>query len=114
MSAEQQSSRFNDLMLRFVLWRQRHIKEKTFVLVLAFIVGICCGFAALLLKTLIHFISHVLTGQMNLIGGNYLYFIYPVIGILIAGWYVRYVVRDNISHGVTRVLHAISGNKSRL
>ena len=114
MSAEQQSSRFNDLMLRFVLWRQRHIKEKTFVLVLAFIVGICCGFAALLLKTLIHFISHVLTGQMNLIGGNYLYFIYPVIGILIAGWYVRYVVRDNISHGVTRVLHAISSNKSRL
>ena len=86
LSAEQQSSRFNDLMLRFVLWRQRHIKEKTFVLVLAFIVGICCGFAALLLKTLIHFISHVLTGQMNLIGGNYLYFIYPVIGILIAGW----------------------------
>jgi len=114
LSAEQQSSRFNDLMLRFVLWRQRHIKEKTFVLVLAFIVGICCGFAALLLKTLIHFISHVLTGQMNLIGGNYLYFIYPVIGILIAGWYVRYVVRDNISHGVTRVLHAISSNKSRL
>ncbi len=114
MSAEQQSSRFNDLMRRFVLWRQRHIKEKTFVLVLAFIVGICCGFAALLLKTLIHFISHVLTGQMNLIGGNYLYFIYPVIGILIAGWYVRYVVRDNISHGVTRVLHAISSNKSRL
>ena len=41
-------------------------------------------------------------------------FIYPVIGILIAGWYVRYVVRDNISHGVTRVLHAISSNKSRL
>ena len=37
-----------------------------------------------------------------------------MVGILLAGWYVRYVVRDNISHGVTRVLYAISQNKSRL
>ena len=107
-------SRFNDFMLRFLRWRQHHIKEKNFVLVLALMVGIVCGFAALLLKTLIFYIEEMLTGHISHVGGNYLFFIFPVIGILIAGWYVRHIVKDNISHGVTRVLQAISQNKSRL
>lgn len=106
--------RLNEWLLRFVVWRQRHIKERTFVLILAFVVGICCGLAAMVLKALIHYIAAILTGHMDLIGGNYLFIIYPFIGILIAGWYVRHVVRDNISHGVTRVLYAISKNKSRI
>ncbi|MCM1310596.1 MAG: chloride channel protein [Bacteroides sp.] len=101
-------------MLRFLHWRQHHIKEKNFVLIVALVVGILCGFAALLLKGLIHFIAHALTGSFSAVGGNYLYFVFPVIGILIASLYVRYVVKDNISHGVTRVLQAISQNKSRL
>lgn len=108
------SERINRLLLRFLRWRQHHIKEKTFVLVLALIVGVLCGFAALLLKTLIHVIARLLTGHFSQVGGNYLYFVFPVIGILIAGLYVRFIVRDNISHGVTRVLQAISQNKSRL
>ena len=84
------------------------------MLSLALLVGILCGFAALILKMLIHFIAHILTGHVDIMGGNILYFIYPVVGILITGWYVRHIVGDNISHGVTRVLHAISSNKSRL
>lgn len=107
-------NRLNAWLLRFVAWRQRNIKERTFVMVLALIVGVLCGVAAMVLKALIHYIATVLTGHMNTIGGNYLFIIYPFIGILIAGWYVRHVVRDNISHGVTRVLYAISQNKSRL
>ncbi len=106
--------RLNGWLLRFVMWRQRHIKERTFVMVLALAVGVCCGVAAMVLKTLIHYIAGILTGHMDTIGGNYLFIIYPFIGILIAGWYVRHIVRDNISHGVTRVLHAISKNKSRI
>jgi CIC family chloride channel protein len=109
-----QTSRFDDLMLQFLRWRQRHIKERTFVLVLAFIVGLASGFAALLLKALIHLIASTLTGSLDDTGGSYMYLVYPVIGIVVAGWYVRNIVRDNISHGVTRVLHAISSNKSRL
>ncbi len=109
-----ESTRLNSTMLRFLHWRQLHIKEKNFVLILALVVGILCGFAALILKWLIHFISSMLTGHLSQVGGNWLYIVYPVIGIVIAGLYVRYVVRDNISHGVTRVLEAISQNKSRL
>lgn len=109
-----ESGRINSLMLRFLHWRQHHIKEKNFVLILALLVGIICGFAALILKWLIHFISHTLTGHFSAVGANWLYIVYPVIGILITGLYVRYIVKDNISHGVTRVLEAISQNKSRL
>ena len=103
-----------DMGFRFMLWRERHISEKTFVIILALVVGVLCGFAAQLLKFLIHFIGSSLTDDANVTQGNYFYLIYPVVGILLAGWYVRYVVRDNISHGVTRVLYAISQNKSRL
>ncbi len=99
---------------RFVLWREKHIKEKTFVMILAFFVGIFCGLAALVLKFLIHTFSAFLTADVNPTAGNILYILFPAIGIIITALYVRYIVRDNISHGVTRVLYAISQNKSRL
>ncbi len=100
--------------MSFLLWRERHIKEKNFVLVLALLVGIFSGCAAIVLKFLIHFISTVLTGGINMESGNYLYILLPAVGVILTALYVRYVVRDNISHGVTRVLYAISQNKSRL
>lgn len=95
-------------------WRERHISEKNFVMILALIVGVMCGFAAMLLKWLIHIISSFLTAGVNIDEGNYIYIVYPAIGVILVAIYVRYVVRDNISHGVTRVLYAISSNKSRL
>lgn len=100
--------------MAFLIWREHHVKEKNFVLLLAFIVGIFGGFAAMVLKFLIHFISGTLTSRINLEAGNYLYILLPAVGVIITAFYVRYVVRDNISHGVTRVLYAISQNKSRL
>ena len=78
------SERQNRILLRFLRWRQRHMSEKTFVLILALVVGILCGFAALVLKSLIHFIARALTGSFSTVGGNYLYFVFPVIGILLA------------------------------
>lgn len=104
----------SDLFLRFVLWREKHVKEKTFVLFVAFLVGLFGGLAAILLKTLIHVISGALTSQVDISAGNYVYILFPSIGVVIAALYVRYVVKDDISHGVTRVLYAISQNKSRL
>ncbi len=103
-----------EMFLKFLVWRERHIKEKNFVLLLAFLVGIFSGLAAIVLKFLIHTISVALTSRINLESGNYLYILLPVVGVVITALFVRYVVRDNISHGVTRVLYAISQNKSRL
>lgn len=104
----------HNFFMSIVLWREKHIQEKSFVVVLSLIVGVLGGFAALLLKGLIHVISQFLTSYLSTTHGNWLFFIYPAVGILITVLFVRYVVRDNISHGVTKVLYAISQNKSRL
>lgn len=101
-------------LLAIVLWREKHIKERTFVIFLSLLVGILGGVAALILRSLIYYISSFLTQFLSVTRGNWLYLLYPMAGILIASLFVRYVVRDNISHGVTKVLYAISQNKSRL
>ena len=106
--------RAHTLFMRFLIWREKHVKGKTLVIFISLIVGILGGLAALLLKTLIHLISSALTSHLSVTGSNWLFFLYPALGVLITVLFVRYVVRDNISHGVTRVLYAISQNKSRL
>ncbi len=95
-------------------WRERHIKERSFIIFLALVVGVICGFAAQLLKFLIHVISQVLTSHLSATTANWLYLVYPVIGIFLVTLFLNFVVKDNISHGVTKVLYAISRRKSRL
>lgn len=102
------------LFARIIAWREKHITEKTFVVFLALLVGVLGGFAALMLKWFIHLIAHALTSSLPINQSNFMFAIYPAVGVLICLLFVRYVVRDNISHGVTRVLYAISQNKSRL
>jgi CIC family chloride channel protein len=98
---------------RFLLWRQKYIHERTFVLIISFIVGLGAALAAIVLKSTIHFIQSLLTANLQE-GANYWLLIYPVAGILLAGLFVKYLVRDDISHGVTKILFAISQRKSRI
>ncbi len=95
-------------------WRKEHISEKMFVLILAFFVGFFAAVAAFVLHWIIHQIEHLLTSQFQTDSYNWLYLVYPVVGIYLTSLFVRYVVKDNISHGITRILYAISSNKSRL
>ena len=97
-----------------LLWREKYIHERYFILILSFIIGICTSLAAILMKETIHLIQHFLTVHIDVTKINYLYLIYPVIGILLAGLLVKYVVKDDISHGVTKILYAISQRKSRI
>ncbi|MDE6237615.1 MAG: chloride channel protein [Muribaculaceae bacterium] len=114
MAYTERHNKFTEMWLRFVIWREHHINENRFVVFLALIVGIVCGFAAQLLKYLIHLVAHALTSGFQTTSANWLYLVYPVIGILIVTLFLKYVVKDNISHGVTKVLYAISRRKSRL
>lgn len=98
---------------RFLLWRERHIKERNFILIISFLVGIGAATAALLLKFLIHTIQQLLWANIRE-GANYWLLLYPIIGILLSGLFVYYIVRDDISHGVTKILYAISQRKSRI
>ncbi|MDR0973400.1 MAG: chloride channel protein [Prevotellaceae bacterium] len=99
---------------RLLLWREKHITERQFLLLLSFIVGILTALAALLLKWLIHLIQGLLTEHFTSTDANYLYLVYPVVGILLSGWFVRHIVRDDISHGITKILYAISRRQARI
>lgn len=90
------------------------MSDKMFLLILAFLVGLLSAVAALVLHGLINQIVALLTGRFVTDSYNWLYLVYPVIGIYLTSLFVRYVVKDNISHGITRILYAISSNRSRL
>ena len=101
------------LFYKFLLWLKRHVKEKNIILIISLLIGICTATAAILLKQLIHIIQKLLTANAHL-GVNYWLLIYPAIGILLAGLFVKYIVREDIGHGITKVLYAISQRKSRI
>lgn len=99
---------------RFISWREKHITDKQFTLILSFLVGIFTALAAYVLKFLVGYIEKVLTESFDITGANWLYLVYPVVGIFLTGLFIRYVVRDDISHGVTKILYAISRRQSRI
>lgn len=99
---------------RLLEWREKHISERSFILFLALAVGFFCAVAAFLLHWIIGQIAMLLTSSFNEKTANWLYLVYPVAGIYLTALFVKYVVKDNISHGITRILYAISSKRSRL
>ena len=95
-------------------WRVAHVSDKMFLLILAFLVGLFAAVAAYTLHGIINLIVALLTSSFSRTSANWLYLVYPVIGIYLTSLFVRYIVRDDISHGITRILYAISSNRSRL
>ena len=102
------------LFRRFCRWREEHVSERAFVLALAFLVGFFSAIAAFVLHWVINQIAALLTSSFDKTGANWLYLVYPVVGIFFTSLFVRYIVKDNISHGITRILYAISSKRSRL
>ena len=82
--------------------------------ILAVLVGLCAGVGAYIFNTLLHAITHSLTSWTPNDQAQWLYLIYPAIGIILATLFVKYVVKDGISEGVTRVLYAMSRKNSRI
>ncbi len=103
-----------ELFFKFLRWREENIKEPVFISILSLIIGVACAMVAALLKGAIHLIQGYATSL--LIWGNldWGYLIFPVVGVLLAGLFVRYIVKDDISHGVTKILYALSQRKSRI
>ena len=81
---------------------------------LAFAIGFLASLAAYILHIIIGQIEELVTSGFHVMTINWLYLLYPVIGIWLTSLFVKYIVRDNISHGITRVLYAISTKQSRL
>ena len=82
--------------------------------ILAILVGLCAGLGAFIFNTLLHTITELLTSWTPDDQAQWLYLVYPGIGIILATLFVKYIVKDGISEGVTRVLHAMSRGGSRI
>lgn len=102
------------MFTKILALKEKHLTDRQMLLILAFIIGILASFAAYILHTLIHQIQAILTEGFEINSFNWLYLVFPVIGIYLTSLFVRYVVRDNISHGITRILYAISSKRSHL
>ena len=99
---------------RIIQWRESHVTDRQFIILLSFFVGFFAAVAAYVLHWLIRQIQYLLTAGFDITTYNWLYLVFPVIGIYITSLFVRYIVKDNISHGITRVLYAISTKRSQL
>lgn len=92
----------------------RRLSQRQFILLLSFIVGAGSALAAQILKWLIHQIEHILTSQFDVTSSNWLFLVYPFIGILLTALFIKYIVRDDIGHGVTKILYAISRRQGHI
>lgn len=92
----------------------RRLSEQQLMIVLAVIVGLTAGLAAFVFEEMLHLIKNTLVSWFPVDTAGYLFLVYPVVGIILATLFVKYVIKDNISEGVTRVLFAISKKASRI
>jgi CIC family chloride channel protein len=103
---------FKNLLVKFLVWRLKHISDNNFMLLTAGLVGFIAGIAAVTLKTAVHFIQGVLQQNLVITEINYLYLGYPLIGILLTVLISRFVIKENLGHGITQILYSISKNSS--
>ncbi len=115
MSSMKQSTKDYRISAKeIIMWVHCHVPQRQLILIVAFLIGLCASFAGLVLHWLIEQIQHVLTSKFTTESYNLLYLVFPVVGIFFTSLFIKYVVKDDISHGITRVLYAISSKQSRL
>lgn len=102
------------MLERLIVWGGQHLTRRQATSLIAFLIGVIASLAAFLLHKLIALIQNLLTNDFVTDSFNWLYLVFPIVGIWLTMLFIRYVVRDNISHGITRVLYAISTKQSKL
>lgn len=105
---------FNRNLNRLIAWRISVISDRNFIYILSLLVGLFSGFAAITLKRLVHFVAEKLTQWFDVDAISFWYLVYPLIGITLTVLFVRYIVKDNIGHGVAKILYSISSQSSRI
>jgi len=100
----------NKYLRYFLIWRLRHISDHHFVVILSVLTGLIAGLAAVVIKNITHFIEKGLLHYLSNTYQNYVFVIYPIIGIFITIIVIKYIIRHPINHGIPGVLYAISRN----
>lgn len=99
---------WHDNLLKFLIWRLRHISDRNFVLIVATLIGILSGLAAVLLKVGVHWIEGLLKGGNEGFFSNYYFLGYPLIGIVLTVLISNFIIKENTGHGITQILYDIS------
>jgi CIC family chloride channel protein len=99
------------LLTRFLIWRMKYIADKQFIYLISIIIGFTSGVGAVIIKNLTHFIQLLLEGKLIKEYHTALSFIFPIIGLTLAYFSIRYIIRHKISHGIPSTLFAISKRK---
>lgn len=104
----------SNILSRSLKTRIGDLDQRRLIYVLSLIVGLLSALAAALLKNAIHYTHQFLVQASAKGSSGYFYLALPVIGMLITMLFVKHIVKDNIGHGISRVLYAISKKKSFL
>lgn len=107
---------FNSYYKQFYIWRRRHLTTYQFVLILSLIVGIATGLAGVILKNTVHFTYDIISrfSWFSADRGNILFLMYPTIGISLTVLLIKYFIKDDLSHGVSKVMYSLSRKGARL
>lgn len=100
--------------LNFIRYNANPIRLKRLVLVLSLIIGIVSGLAAVILKNTVFFTHDLITNGFVFDDSNYLYLAFPFLGIILTVLFAKYIIKDNIGHGVSRILYAISRKHGKI
>lgn len=99
------------LLTKFLIWRLKHISHKQFVYLISILVGFMSGIVAVLIKNGTHFIQLLLKGKLIEEYHTAFYFIFPIIGLTITYFILKYIVRNKPTQGIPATLFAISKRK---
>ena len=84
------------------------------MLILSLVAGVLSGLAGVVLKNTLYYTNYFLTNGFTFTAINFLYLLYPLIGLILTWLFVNFIVKDNISHGISKVLYGISKNHSQI
>lgn len=105
---------WQQILNKMIRWRIAKISERNFIYIISLVIGVFSGLAALVLKNLIYLVEVRLTGWFEANTFSFLYLAYPILGITLTWLFVKYIVKDDIGHGVTKILFSISRKRGRL
>lgn len=110
------SIRLKNYYKNFLVWRLKNVSEYQYMIFMSFLVGLVCGLAAVLLKNTVHFTYRFITDArwFSAESSNFLFLIYPMIGITITVLLLKFFIKDDLSHGVSKVMYAISRKKGHI
>ncbi|MBQ5572592.1 MAG: chloride channel protein, partial [Bacteroidales bacterium] len=105
---------FKERYRKFMFWRVRNMSDRTFMTILAFIVGIAVGLAAVVMKNSVHLVRELVITIIDTTHTPYLFFIFPAIGILLTLIFVKVFIKKKLGHGIPMVLYNMSQNEGRI